>query len=330
MSALRSSIHTRHSSYISSPRNGHMQIGMPLTRMTELLSLALNVLILFAGILYAKYKSEKLMEHLKLFSKRLNIPRLIRVCEENHHWKELVFLYVQYDEYDNAALVMMSHSPIAWEHVQFKDVAVKVSNVEVYYRAISFYLEEHPDLLNDLLKVRSSLRLTSPRCYGQEPIAVNKACVTYTSGQAQVLEARVDHARVVLILRKADHLPLVKDYLLAVQKTNLAAVNEAVNELLIEEEDYDALRESITTYDNYDQLGLATQLEQHELTEFRRIAAHIYKANLRWRKAVALAQQDHLYKVSEPTEPLCEFRMRRTLVIQNLTGCRQHVPFGLP
>lgn len=65
------------------------------------------------------------MEHLKLFSARLNIPRLIRACEEQHHWRELVFLYVAYDEYDNAALVMMAHSPAAWEHVQFKDVAVK-------------------------------------------------------------------------------------------------------------------------------------------------------------------------------------------------------------
>ena len=110
------------------------------------------------------------------------------------------------------------------------------------------------------------------------------------------MEARVDHARVVNIMRKADHLPLVKDYLLAVQKTNLAAVNEAVNQLLIEEEDFGALRDSITTYDNYDQIGLASALEKHELTEFRRIAAQIYKANLRWRKAVALAQQDHLYK----------------------------------
>ena len=54
----------------------------------------------------------------------------------------------------------------------------------------------------------------------------------------QVLEARIDHTRVVSILRKADHLPLVKDYLVAVQKANLAAVNDAVNELLIEEEDF--------------------------------------------------------------------------------------------
>ena len=64
----------------------------------------------------------------------------------------------------------------------------------------------------------------------------------------------MDHARVVDILRKADHLPLIKDYLLAVQKANLAAVNEAINELLIEEDDFTGLRESITTYDNYDQV----------------------------------------------------------------------------
>ena len=37
------------------------------------------------------------MEHLKLFAARLNIPRLIRVCEEQQHWRELVFLYIAYD-----------------------------------------------------------------------------------------------------------------------------------------------------------------------------------------------------------------------------------------
>ena len=30
-----------------------------------------------------------------------------------------------------------------------------------------------------------------------------------------------------------------------------------MNELAVEEEDYEALRESITTYDNFDQLALA-------------------------------------------------------------------------
>lgn len=215
------------------------------------------------GVLYAKYKPDKLMEHLKLFATRLNVPQLIRICEELELWKELTFLYVQYDEYDNALNVMVTHSPIAWEHVKFKDVAVKVKSQETLYKGISFYLEEHPDLLNDLLKV---------------------------------VESRVDHSRVVEIMRRAGQLPLVKDYLLSVQKNNLLAVNEAVNELLIEEEDFAALRESISTYDNFDQLSLAGRLEKHDLMEFRRIAAFIYKRNLKWRKAVALAKQDKLYK----------------------------------
>lgn len=96
------------------------------------------------GILYAKFKPEKLMEHLKLFGKRLNIPRLIRVCEEQGQWRELVHLYIQYDEYDNAANCMMQHSSVAWEHVTFKDVVVKVSNVDVYYKGIRFYLQVGP------------------------------------------------------------------------------------------------------------------------------------------------------------------------------------------
>ena len=64
----------------------------------------------------------------------------------------------------------------------------------------------------------------------------------------QVLEARIDHSRVVSILRKADHLPLVKDYLIAVQKGNLAAVNDAVNELLIEEEDFKVITRHVSIH----------------------------------------------------------------------------------
>ena len=57
-----------------------------------------------------------------------------------------------------------ARSPTAWEHVQFKDVAVKVSNVEVYYKAVSFYLEQHPDLLVDLLKARARLHVCTALC----------------------------------------------------------------------------------------------------------------------------------------------------------------------
>ncbi|PKA50598.1 Clathrin heavy chain 1 [Apostasia shenzhenica] len=215
------------------------------------------------GVLYARYRPEKLMEHIKLFSTRLNIPKLIRVCDEQQHWKELTYLYIQYDEFDNAATTIMNHSPDAWDHMQFKDVAVKVANVELYYKAVHFYLQEHPDLINDLLNV---------------------------------LALRVDHTRVVDILRKAGHLHIIKPYMVAVQSNNVAAVNEALNEIYVEEEDYERLRESVDMHDNFDQIGLAQKLEKHELLEMRRIAAYIYKKAGRWKQSIALSKKDNLYK----------------------------------
>ncbi|CAM8970976.1 unnamed protein product [Rhodiola kirilowii] len=215
------------------------------------------------GVLYARYRPEKLMEHIKLFSTRLNIPKLIRACDEQQHWKELTYLYIQYDEFDNAATTIMNHSPEAWDHMQFKDVIAKVANVELYYKTVHFYLQEHPDLINDILNV---------------------------------LALRIDHTRVVDIMRKAGHLLLIKPYMVAVQSNNAWAVNEALNEIYVEEEDYERLRESIDMHDNFDQIGLAQKIEKHELLEMRRVAAYIYKKAGRWKQSIALSKKDNHYK----------------------------------
>lgn len=53
-----------------------------------------------------------------------------------------------------------------------------------YYKALSFYLQEQPPLLTDLLTV---------------------------------LIPRIDHARVVRMFRQVDHIPLIRSYLIAVQ-----------------------------------------------------------------------------------------------------------------
>ena len=44
------------------------------------------------GILYAYHKRDKLHEHSKLFSQRINIPKLIRVCEDVHCLGRALFL----------------------------------------------------------------------------------------------------------------------------------------------------------------------------------------------------------------------------------------------
>jgi clathrin heavy chain len=174
-----------------------------------------------------------------------------------------VFLYCHYDEWDNAALAMMERSTDAWEHHSFKDIIVKVANLEIYYRSLNFYLQEQPLLLTDLL---------------------------------QVLTPRIDVNRVVRIFQSSDNIPLIKPFLLNVQSQNKRAVNDAINELLIEEEDNKLLKDSVDQNDNFDAVALAQRLEKHDLIFFRQIAANIYRNNKRWEKSIALSKQDKLYK----------------------------------
>ena len=49
-----------------------------------------------------------------------------------------------------------------------------------------------------------------------------------------------------------------------VQKENLSVVNEALNGILVLEEDFEGLRSSIDDYDNFDQLHLAQKVRVHE------------------------------------------------------------------
>lgn len=158
---------------------------------------------------------------------------------------------------------MMERSADAWDHNQFKEVIVKAANVEMYvrlfiwsnnyshslkfysyYKALSFYLLQAPLLLVDLLTV---------------------------------LQPRIDNTRVVKMFLRDDNVPLVRSYLVAVQHLNVEAVNDAYNDLLMEEEDYKTLRDSIDSFDNFNNIALASRLEKHELLEFRRLAAHLYK-----------------------------------------------------
>jgi clathrin heavy chain len=138
-----------------------------------------------------------------------------------------------------------------------------VRNSEINYQAIDFYLKNQPMQLTRLL---------------------------------QVVTPNIEPGRVVHQMRKTDNLPLIFAYLKDVQKENLTAVNEAVNELLVDEEDFEALRESIDEFDNFDQIALAQKVEEHELLEFRRIAAYLFKKNQRWEQSVELSKRNKMYK----------------------------------
>ena len=215
------------------------------------------------AILFTKYKPEKLTDHIKIFWSRMNIPKLLRACEAGHHWRDATFLYKENEDYDNAVLTMINHSSVAFENDLFMSLILKVRNGELYYQAIDFYLDEQPSQLTRLLTL---------------------------------LTPKLNHTRVVHQARKRKEVSLFTTYMKAVQKDDIKEINQALNEMYVNEEDFTSLRESIDQYENFDQLSLAQSVEKHVLLEFRRIASYVYKKNKRWQQSITLSKADKMYK----------------------------------
>ena len=115
------------------------------TELVSLLESGLNLERAHVGmftelaIIYSKYQPEKMMEHLKLYASRINMPKAIRAAEKMHMWSELVYLYAQYGEYDHAVSTMIEYSPDCWEQPSFREYISKVSNAELCYEVTVAY-----------------------------------------------------------------------------------------------------------------------------------------------------------------------------------------------
>jgi clathrin heavy chain len=242
------------------------------------------------GILYAKFNPQRLLDHIRTYAQKIMIPKLVRACEQYQMWPEAVFLHSQYGQFDQAVITMMEHSPTAWKHDLFSQNIVKVSNHDLYYRAMIFYLEEEPMLLNDLLKL---------------------------------LAMKIDLTKCVQVMKRTGYIALITPFLKSVQNQNISAVNEALNEIYLENEDYESLRQSIKEFDSFESLKLAQDLERHELLECRRIAALLYRMNKRFQQSIDISKKDELYKdametVAESRDPaLAEDLMRHIMHMED-------------
>lgn len=99
-------------------------------------------------------------------------------------------------------------------------------------------------------------------------------------------------------MKKAGYLPIIVEWLQSVQSKNNQAVNDALNSLYLEIEDFDALRQSIANFESIDALGLAKQIEGHDNEEFRRISALIFRRNKKYKKSIELSKGDKQFRVS--------------------------------
>lgn len=215
------------------------------------------------AILLSKYKPNRLMEHLRLNHSKIHLVKVIRTCEQNLQWPEVTFLYTHSDDLESALRTMVNHSVDAFDHNLFKDIITKVKNVDEIYKCVRFYLREQPLQTVDLLRV---------------------------------VKDKVDQSKIVQIAKEFNLVPLIKPYLQSIQECDQQAVNEALNTCYIEEEDFESLRNSISAFKTFDAKALASSIQDHDLLEFRRIAAHIYKTNNLWQESLALSKRDNLWQ----------------------------------
>lgn len=222
------------------------------------------------AVLLSKYREDQLLNFCRMWHGKLNIPRVCRACERAHLWDSLAYLYITYDEYDNAANVMMDHSPTAYAPDEFLDTISRVGAMSIMYRSIDFYLGEHPERLEDLLNV------LSPRIDGTRAVAMLERARVSEFGELGCL-------------------PFAVNYLQKIQRSDVPEVNEALNRLYVIEENLPKLRESVESFRNFDQLALARSLEHHDMLEFRRVSSRIYARSGRHEKAIEIAEKDTLY-----------------------------------
>jgi clathrin heavy chain len=106
---------------------------------------------------------------------------------------------------------------------------------------------------------------------------------------------------VVNIIRPTGKLPLIQKYLLHVQFQNKREVNDAINKLHIEDGNHKALKKSVDEFNEFDWVALSSQLENHPLLEFRRIAAYLFKVGKKYERAMAISKKDNLWADSMET-----------------------------
>lgn len=92
-----------------------------------------------------------------------------------------------------------------------------------------------------------------------------------------MLPKTVDPVKIIKLFADNQHLPKIKSYLKNLQPRNIQEVNDAYNEILILEGDDKGLLESISTFSKFTHIQLAEVLAAHRRTEFKRIAALVYK-----------------------------------------------------
>ena len=139
----------------------------------------------------------------------------------------------------------------------------------------------------------------------------------------KLISDKIDLTKCVQVMKRTGYIGLIEPFLRSAQSNNVAAVNEALNEIYLEKQDYASLRSSIKDYDSFEANTLAQDLETHELLDCRRISALLYRKNKKYKKSIDVSKKDELFQdametVAESKDPaLAEDLMRSIMEMED-------------
>lgn len=139
------------------------------------------------------------------------------------------------------------------------------------YKAVGFYNDEQPELLNVFLSV---------------------------------LAPKVESFRVINILRRANTsdfgrgglLPLCKGNFQKAQEAKVTEINEALNKVLIAEGPIEELEVGIEQFTNLDHLMLSRKLQDSKLIQLHHISARLFWRNGTYEQASEVSKKKTLHK----------------------------------
>ena len=245
-----------------------------ITEVQSLLRTALQSEHTHAGIfthlakMYARHNPEMLSEYLRLYHSKISRTEILTICEKLHLFRDVVFLLITCEDYDSALRVVLDHpgSQGHWSSSTediFLECCKKTTVLELIYGAVTLCLQEHPELINRLLAT---------------------------------VQSRVNPDRIVSVAQRFDSVSVIKDWMLKVQQVNSKGVNQALNELFIEEENYEELKISLTECGNYNPTDMSGKLIKHQLIEMRRVGTWLLSRTGHYQEAVDAALSDKLFK----------------------------------
>eukprot|EP00924_Labyrinthula_sp_SR-Ha-C_P001550 maker-scaffold_18-snap-gene-1.5-mRNA-1 protein AED:0.42 eAED:0.42 QI:0/0/0/0.66/1/1/3/0/1799 len=289
------------------------------------------------AILYAKYsdfldlKKNVLIDFVRRQGKKINSTKFVRISQSLLKYEEVAELYRIMGELESALSVLLSHTQFfadpketVYGIILSQSESTVIRQESVYYRLLDLFVKLFPTSVSQLLD-----SIHSQRTKGRESKPVKLDCsrvIKTLSAVGKLVLAReflvqlqIENLRFETeskAKQKANLKKYQKDYEISFSY-DMSAVNEAVNDLYIEEGSWELLRESIDKHTNFDHLKLARRLRESDNINFRQLSAKIFMGLKKYSEGMEICEKDDrfdeclIFARNSNDELICEDLLRK-------------------